>query len=232
MPDSDDPFGAYEHSYGRAVDDVVAFSHQGHEFFTRAKVLRLIDVVTRQLGNPSSQRVLDIGCGPGATDAMLVPHVGHLSGVDVSQAMVDQARRTTPAADYQVYDGAVLPYDDDAFDVTFAICVLHHVEPRHWAAFTAEIGRVTRPGGLSIVFEHNPYNPLTRRAVRECPFDDGVTLLTRRTSMDLCGGAAQKVVESRYMLFVPIDQEISAAADRILGRVPLGGQYYVAARIP
>ena len=225
-----DAFKDFEHTYASAIDDVVAFSHQGHEFFTRAKVDHLLDLVGRLVGDPASQCLLDVGCGPGATDAMLVPHVGGLFGVDVSAAMVGQARSANPSGNYQVYDGVSLPYDNDEFDVVFTICVLHHVEPPKWQSFVQEIGRVTRFGGLTVVFEHNPYNPLTRRAVNHCDFDDGVTLLPRRTTTSLCLKARMQVVEKRYILFVPVNRAVSRAADTFLGWLPAGAQYYVAAR--
>ena len=44
-------------------------------------------------------------------------------------------------------------------------------------AFVAELARVVRPGGLVVVFEHNPLNPLTRLVVSRVTFDDGVRLL-------------------------------------------------------
>ena len=48
-------------------------------------------------------------------------------------------------------------------DATYATCVMHHVPRARWRLFASELGRVTRPGGTVLTFEHNPYNPLTRR---------------------------------------------------------------------
>jgi SAM-dependent methyltransferase len=117
-----------------------------------------------------------------------------------------------------------LPYDSGSFDVAFAVCVLHHVDPAARRQFTAELARVTRPGGLTVVFEHNPFNPLTRLAVARCEFDEGVELLRRRELQRLLAPALREV-ESRYLLFVPWRAE---RLERALGGVPLGAQYYVA----
>ena len=74
--------------------------------------------------------MLDIGCGPGETDRMLERRVARLAGVDTSAAMVEAARKRNPWAEYRISEGgAPLPFSDGAFDLTFAICVLHHVEP-------------------------------------------------------------------------------------------------------
>ena len=44
-----------------------------------------------------------------------------------------------------------------------------------------ELHRVLAVGGMVIVFEHNPMNPLTVRAVNNCPFDENAVLVNART---------------------------------------------------
>lgn len=146
--------------------------------------------------------------------------------------MIARASAANPGVDYRTYDGRELPWPDDTFDVTFTICVLHHVPPDQWQGFMSEMARVTRPGGLAVVFEHNPWNPLTRRAVSTCEFDDGVTLLSRRTTQRLARNAGLREVESRYIMFLPFGDAVSDRTDHALGWLPLGGQYLVAARVP
>lgn len=226
----DDPFHAYRDGYGDAIDDAIGFCHQGHEFFTRAKVRHLLRLIRAHVGLPGHVRVLDLGCGPGVTDRVLSPQLPGLSGTDVSRPLLERAAQDNPAVDYRHYDGTLLPWPDDHFDVTFTICVLHHVEPPGRGAFMREMARVTRPDGLAVVFEHNPWNPLTRRAVSSCDFDEGVTLLSRRTMRRLCEAAGLEVVDAAYILFVPFGDRLSDMADQVLGWLPLGGQYVVAAR--
>src|SRR5262249_59211928 len=104
--------------------------------------------------------------------------------------MVERATERNPWAIYSAYDtGEPLPYDEGSFDVAFAICVFHHVPPLERPALTAEMARVTRPGGLVAIFEHNPWNPLTRKAVRDCPFDEDAVLLSRPNARRLLDGA-------------------------------------------
>lgn len=153
----------------------------------------------------------------------LGPLAGRLEGIDVSPGLVEEAARQNPAGRYRTYDGGRLPYEDGAFDLTFAICVLHHVDPPARAGFVREVLRVTRPGGLVAVFEHNPLNPLTRLVVRRCAFDEGVVLVRRRALERLLAGPAAGDVASRYLLFTP--WKSAWALERPLGRVPLGAQY-------
>src|SRR5205085_10701942 len=93
-----------------------------------------------------------------------------------------------------------------------------------------EMRRVVRPGGLVAVFEHNPWNPLTRRVVRSCAFDEDVELLRRRELESLLRAAGLQVVRGEYLLFFPWRARLLQAAERTLTGLPLGAQYVVAAR--
>jgi hypothetical protein len=51
------------------------------------------------------------------------------------------------------------------------------------------MARVTRPGGLICIIEHNALNLLTRLAVNRCPFDADAVLLRSGQSQELLRGA-------------------------------------------
>jgi len=117
----------------------------------------------------------------------------------------------------------VTPYADETFDLTFAICVLHHVAPGDWPGFVGELVRVTRPGGLVALFEHNPLNPLTRLVVNRCVFDEDAVLL-RSGRLELLMDQHSVVgTSSRYLLFTP--WRALRRLERRLRRIPLGAQY-------
>ena len=89
--------------------------------------------------------------------------------------------------------------------------------------------RVTREGGLACVLEHNPFNPLTRRAVSNCDFDRDAVLLTMRRTVAAFIRAGATIEDRRYYLFTPFESRPLACSERLLRRLPLGGQYVVAA---
>ncbi len=225
-------FDAYKDTYRDEVQKAIAFAGQDVDFFTRAKVNHLLDLSRRLLGEPKNLRVLDVGCGVGLTDRYLLPHFRALSGVDISGESVQVAARNNPDGRYQTYAGDVLPFRDDTFDLVFAICVMHHVPPAGWPPFVQEMQRVVRPGGLTVVFEHNPNNPLTRRAVNRCPFDADAVLLRLGTTKRLFRQAGLELLERRYILFFPWEAPVFKQLERGLGGLPLGGQYYVVGRKP
>ena len=84
--------------------------------------------------------------------------------------------------------------------------------------------KAAKPDGLTMVFEHNPLNPLTRRVVRNCAFDEGVELIGRGELTRLFRAAGLAVADREYLLFFPWRAD---ALERRLTRLPLGAQYVV-----
>ncbi len=226
-------FDAYRDRYREAVEESIAFAGAGLDFFTSAKAKALLDLAAKRIGTPAELSFLDVGCGPGETDRFLAGRVGLLAGVDISPEMVERAREQNPWAEYRHYtEGEPIPYPDAAFDISFAVCVIHHVEAAERSAMIAEIARTTRRGGLVVVFEHNPYNPLTRRAVSGCEFDRDAVLLPRHEAKRLLEGAGLERVGGRYMVFFSRDSAPLRRIERGLGWVPLGAQYVVSGLRP
>jgi ubiquinone/menaquinone biosynthesis C-methylase UbiE len=182
-------------------------------------------IVQPELGPLDTLSVLDVGCGTGTTDRVLMPRVGSLHGVDISEEMLAKARRNVPTADYTWYDGEKLPFTDGVFDAAVAICVLHHVPTSNRFKLVSEMVRVVRPGGVVAIFEHNPMNPLTRRAVNSCELDADAVLLPARGALELLREAAESEPGLRHFLFSPLGGSAGRALDNRLQRLPLGGQY-------
>jgi SAM-dependent methyltransferase len=222
----------YTESYRDAVQESISFSGADHDLFTRIKADVLLDLASEPAGSAEGLAFLDVGCGPGETDAFLERRVRSLAGVDVAAGMVERAQRRNPWAEYRHYAaGDPIPYDDASFDVCFTICVLHHVAVEHRPALVEEMKRVCRPGGLIAVFEHNPVNPLTRKAVRDCEFDRGVQLLTRRAAERLFEASGLSP-RGRYIEFFPRDSARLRRLEARLGWLPLGAQYAAFAQRP
>ncbi|MFL5766511.1 MAG: class I SAM-dependent methyltransferase, partial [Actinomycetota bacterium] len=93
------------------------------------------------------QRVLDVGCGPGALTAELVVRLGApaVSAVDPSEPFVTAARARHPEVDVRLATAEDLPFRDATFDATLAQLVVHFMPDP--VAGIAEMTRVTRPGG-------------------------------------------------------------------------------------
>lgn len=100
-------------------------------------------------------RVLDAGCAKGKFSARLVAEGAEVTGVDVSPALIQAARRRQLPAHFEVGSVTALPFPDASFDAAIIIEVLEHV-PDLDAALT-ELGRVLRPGGSLLVVDKNRF---------------------------------------------------------------------------
>lgn len=225
-------FDRYKHTYSDEVERSISFIGAGHDFFIEAKARKLLELVERHVGDPGTLDALHVGCGEGKLDGYLRGVFARLTGCDLSPGLLDEAAARGTDGRYLVADGTRLPFADGSFDVTFTANVLHHVPPAQWASFSREMARVTEPGGLVTVFEHNPFNPLTRLAVARCSFDEDVVLLRRPKTRSLLEGAGLRVDQQDYILFFPWDKPVFRRLERKLTRFPMGAQYLVAARRP
>jgi SAM-dependent methyltransferase len=107
-------------------------------------------------GVEAGQRVLDVGCGPGALTAELVRRVGaaRVTAVDPSESFVAAVAERNPGITARRASAEVLPFDDGSFDATLAQLVVHFMTDP--VAGLAEMGRVTRSGGVvaACVWDH------------------------------------------------------------------------------
>lgn len=102
-------------------------------------------------GVSAGQRVLDVGCGPGALTSELVRRVGGeaVTAVDPSAPFVAAAKARHPTVNVQSASAERLPFADGAFDAALAQLVVHFMADP--VAGLREMARVTRPGGVVAV---------------------------------------------------------------------------------
>ena len=225
-------FDEYADVYTQEIERVVGFSGRDHDFFLGAKIRHLLSLARARGHEVGRSVALDLGCGTGGGSSLLAPHVRLLCASDVAFAPLVKARERAPDARLSRYDGRHLPFSDRAFDLVTAVCVLHHVPEVEWLPLLVEMARVVRPGGMAVVFEHNPWNPLTRRVVARCPFDRDARLLRCGTTKRLMRQAGWDKVEHAYILFSPWQGRLWRGIEAALGWLPLGAQYWVAGHRP
>ena len=112
--------------------------------------------------NSKNLRVLEIGCGLGTDGAQFAKAGAHYTGVDLTEAAVDLARRRFELdhlpGHFRVADAERLDFPDNTFDLIYSHGVLHHTPDI--AAAVREIQRVLRPAGRAVVmlYHRNSYN--------------------------------------------------------------------------
>ncbi len=99
-------------------------------------------------------RTLDFGCGVGRLSQALARHFARVDGVDISETMIDLARKFNQHGDRCQYhlnlqdDLSLFP--DDTFDFLYSNITLQHMPPRFAQRYILEFLRVLKPGGLMV----------------------------------------------------------------------------------
>ncbi|PAX08045.1 class I SAM-dependent methyltransferase [Sphingomonas lenta] len=158
-PDGPDPLAAtaalFDRLAGEEPEAAVAFYSLGDPALLRAATDELVEVVRSWVALDGAH-VLDFGCGIGRVALALAPYVAEIVGVDISPAMVAQARERAAGlanARFEATDGGVLPFPDASFDLVLAVDSFPYlVRAGVLQPQLAKLSRVLRPGGDLVVF--------------------------------------------------------------------------------
>lgn len=118
----------------------------------------------------ASDDVLDMGCGTGRFTIPLAQHARHVTGLDVSGAMIARARAKAGQAevsiDFRESDMEQLPFEDNSFDAIVCMLALMHIPLESRQKVFLEASRVLRPGGSMIISVKNAIFERLSRADR------------------------------------------------------------------
>ena len=159
-----------------------------------------------------SLSVLEVGCGLGTDGAQFAKAGATYTGIDLTEAAVDLARRRFELfqlpGTFRVADAERLDFPDNSFDIVYSHGVLHHTPDT--AAAVREVHRVLRPGGKAVVmlYHRDSYNyrinisMLRRTGVQLLRWKAGmklVHLLTGEPEDSLREHARQLRTKSEYL---------------------------------
>jgi SAM-dependent methyltransferase len=158
-------------------------SENVERFAAREPDKRLSELI-REYPNPTSVRVLDLGCAGGRNAVLLARNGFDVFAVDSSRAMVAKTReRLTPIvgaaeAERRVREGRMddLFWAEDAnFQLVIALGLYHCAQSRaEWDRALSETARVLEPGGKLLVSVFTPETDLSGRGTRPVPGEPGL----------------------------------------------------------
>ncbi len=146
--------------------------------------------------------VLDVACGPGLVTCAFARVARHVTGIDLTPAMIDHAWTVQKAhgldnVSWQVGDVLPLPYADAAFSLVVSRYAFHHfLDP---GAVLAEMKRVCAPGGkvmvIDVVASPDPQKAATynrMEKLRDPSHVRGLSLAELEGLFPRCGFAAPR----------------------------------------
>jgi SAM-dependent methyltransferase len=171
------------------------FTRQATPFATAPSIKdeAALRLVVEFSGARPDDTVLDVACGPGLLACAFAATARHVTGIDLTPAMLDRARalareRGLGNVTWDQGDVLPLPYGDGAFSIVSCRFAFHHfLDP---AAVCAEMRRVCRPGGTVLVIDSAPaadkaaaFNHMERLRdpshVRAMPLDELTAIFAR-----------------------------------------------------
>jgi ubiquinone/menaquinone biosynthesis C-methylase UbiE len=128
------------------------------------KITRPKDLRTKQyfkeLKLTEETHILDIGCASGLLlQRIRVSFKSKGTGIDVSQVLIDKAKREDSQNTYLLADASNLPFPDNTFDIVTSFDNLEHI--KEYKEVIKEIVRVLKPGGKLLLNTINKHNRLT-----------------------------------------------------------------------
>jgi ubiquinone/menaquinone biosynthesis C-methylase UbiE len=218
-------FDNFVSQYNKILANQVKFFDNNSNYFAEYKILE----VARNL-QIKPKTILDFGCGIGRSFEFLkiIYPESQLYGLDSSEESLKYAKSKYPFV--QILKSEIVHNYNHSFDFVFVSNVFHHINPSEYNNQLALIHRLLKTNGDLIVFEHNEYNPVTNYLVRSCPFDKSANLIKKNKMVKIIKEAGFCVKKASYSLFFPGKLKILRPIEKYLGKIPLGGQYYVYAK--
>jgi SAM-dependent methyltransferase len=213
-------FDEFAKTFADVASENTSFFDDDYNYFGRHR-----SNIVKKFAGPRVEGILDFGCGVGLGIAPLreVFPNSRIVGCDPSLESLALARTREPESEF-LESTQIPPLPQ--FDVITAVCVFHHIVPAERPGALRYCYERLKPGGSLFIFEHNPFNPVTRHLVSRCPVDRDAILLTPNETTTRLQQAGFDLTASEYCLFFPKALAFLRPIEKSLGWLPLGGQYF------
>jgi SAM-dependent methyltransferase len=226
-------FDKFANDYDKLVSNNIKASGYDPTYFDEHKIRE----VHRRCGEEykGTFSFLNFGCGIGKSEKFIRKYfpLCSIHSVDVSPESLKVAKEKNK----NIRDITFYHFEDVTefnpgmkFEIIFVANVFHHIPETLHEITLIRLNSLLSPNGKLFIFEHNPLNPLTRRAFNTCEFDHGCKMISSGRLRCLIGKAGFNKVEINYTLFFPKILQRLTFLEKYMTSLPIGAQYYAVCR--
>lgn len=207
----------------------IKLSGEGPEYFSEYKIADLAAAVSEK--NLPKDKILDFGSGIGNSIPYFRKYFpdSALTCCDISSRSLTIAKNRFGGRENYVLIRDKIPLNDGSQSIVFSACVFHHIPENQHAVWLTELLRIVRPGGLLAIYEHNPFNPITRYAVNTCALDVNAKLIRASKFQYKLQHSGWVSTSVSYKAFFPSFLKFLRPVEPYLRSLCLGAQYRVTA---
>jgi len=129
----------------------------GKEYQRKRIFNELVEVpcMVKTVGNIKDKKLLDIGCGAGVHIKKYLKKGARCWGIDISESMIEMARKNCPNVDFKVGSMTKLPYKNSSFDIVTASLSMDYI--KNLEPVFKEVARVLKKGGKFYYSNESPF---------------------------------------------------------------------------
>jgi SAM-dependent methyltransferase len=211
-------FDQYSSDYKHYINDSIDKFDKNLSYYHESKI-----EITKNRAIRNPKNILDFGCGVGT----MIPHMkkkfkkSKIYVFDESKDSLKFLKNKYPFVScLKKMNGNI------KFDLIFLSGVIHHIDRSMRKRILKKIYSSLKSAGKLIIFEHNPYNPLTNIVVKNCEFDRDAQLIKKKELINICENVSFKVDDSAYVYFFPTSMKKFKVLEKYLEWFFLGAQYF------
>jgi SAM-dependent methyltransferase len=226
-------FDQYADHYSKVIAEGARVSGETYEYMVGLRSKLFNTITANELKQIEAPAILDFGCGTGYTIERLQRFFpgAEFFGFDTSGESISLAEsRNIPGACFTYGEKYPLPYEDNSFHAIFSNGTFHHIVQRERVSWMKELVRVLKKGGVLVIFENNPLNPLMMQAMRRTPFDRDAEPVQSGNLAMIMKSAGLVPYAPHYYFFFPRVLKWLRCVEPFLRLLPFGAQYFIKAQ--
>lgn len=219
-------FDSFSKNYNEELNGTLRLTGYDTGTLTKAKLIKLQELFPALAQNHFN--LLDFGCGIGnlyESVKQFFPNSSY-TGVDESgESIIKAQSRFSNNSIFHNLNSE--NWKNTQYDLIFSAGVFHHIPHDEHQSILEELSGLLKPNGKLAIWEHNPFNPVTKKIVNDCIFDQDAVLINPYRMKKKFTAIPLSSIRVTYTSFFPKPLSYLNALDPYLGWLPLGGQFVI-----